>query len=396
MLSKYLLSTIALSSHVAATGLRDTIAEKADLSIFKDLVDQYNVWKPFSTMDNITVLAPNNAAYEMLALIGLNLSSMGADFTVPILKYHFLEGAYDAESFPAGNHAKLVHTSLTGLNQTAGAPVSLYRTGNDRSVEGGLQLPAGVIEMNIPFDGGLLHVLNSTLVAPHNISATAFMNQLNEFLAVMDSSNMVGTMEDLYDSTIFLPNDAAWMKYKSLLALMTPAQVAKILGYHAVKGKVLYQHTISEKEQMYETLEGGSITVKTNAVGNILVNGVPVVKENLVWYGGVAHIISDVLIPGSYPRIFLNVWETDSEQEPGTATVQSGAVESQAIVASTRSIMLYAKESPFTTAGILFVGFVLACVLVLSLVRQHRSKFATVPMRLVMEERLGLPQKMTY
>lgn len=303
MLCKRFLSSIALVHSVAATGLRDTIAQNAELSLFKDLVDQYDVWQPFASMENITVLAPNNAAYEVLLQIGLNLSEMGADFTVPILKYHFLEGMYDSDSFAVGDHAKLVDTALTGLNQSGSAPVKLSRAGDDRLVESGLQTTASVVESDISFDGGLLHVLNFTLVAPHNISATAFMNQLNEFLEVMESSNMVGTMEDLHDATIFLPRDSAWEKYKALLALMSPAQVAKVLGYHAVKGEILYQHTISEEEQTYTTIEGGSITVKTNAMGNILVNGVPVVREDLVWYGGVAHIIDDVLIPGENPSM---------------------------------------------------------------------------------------------
>lgn len=395
MLFNRLASCIALANGVAAMGLRDTIAEQPDLSTFKDLVDQYDVWQPLSSMDNITVLAPNNAAYELLSRIGLNLSEMGADFTVPILKYHFLEGMYDSESFTNDAHATLVHTALTGLNMSQSAPVKLSRSENDRLVEGGLQLAAGVVNADIKFDGGLVHVLNSTLVAPHNISATAFMNQLYEFLEVMESSDMVGTMEDLHDATIFLPQDAAWQKYKSLLGLMSPAQVAKVLGYHAVKGDVLYQQTLTQTEQTYTTIEGNTITVSTDGVGNVLVNGVSVIKENLVWYGGVAHIIDDVLIPGKLQRSPTVAESTDlcAAGEHDESRGRSGLV-MQVSGSSTHSILLYVKKRPVATTSALSLAVFLFCLSVVAVFRRHRSRRSILSLPSVMQEQQIVREKL--
>lgn len=229
----------AAAGQVGASDLRETVASRPDLTIFKDLVDQYDVWSPLESMTNVTVLAPNNAAYELLGSIGLNLSEMGSDFTVPVLKYHFLEGIYDSASFSDGKHATLAHTALAGLNQTASAPVKLSQHGGNQMIECGLQLSAGVVQTDIAFDGGVLHTLNSTLVAPHNISATAFMNGLYEFLEAIDKAGMVGTLESIHDGTLFLPTDAAWQKYKSIMSIMTPAEVARLLRYHAIEGRVL-------------------------------------------------------------------------------------------------------------------------------------------------------------
>jgi uncharacterized surface protein with fasciclin (FAS1) repeats len=287
----------ALAQGTAASGLRDTLASQPDLSTFKSLVDQYDVWNAVPSLENITVLAPNNAAYEILGKIGLNLSETGPAFTVPILQYHFLEGVQSTDDFTSGPHANVVHTALNEVNTTETAPVQLYQSGGEYMVEGGLQLSSGVVRGDIAFDGGMVHVLNSTLVAPHNISATAFMGHLYEFLEMMQSADMIEELEWLHDATVFIPSDAAWSRYRGLLDLMSAKQQAKVLSYHAVEGQVIYQEDLARTPQNLTTKSGKPVTVKVDEAGNVLVNGVPVIQENLVWSGGVAHVIDDVLTP---------------------------------------------------------------------------------------------------
>lgn len=285
------------AGYTVAAGLRETVAARPDLTIFKNLVDQYDVWSPLESMTNISVLAPNNAAYELLGSIGLNLSEMGADFTVPVLKYHFLEGLHDSASFSKGNHAALAHTALTGLNETGSAPVKLSQRDGSYFAEGGLQLSASVVEADIAFDGGVLHTLNSTLVAPHNISATAFMNGLYKFLAVMEESDMVGDLESIHDGTLFIPTDAAWQRYQSTMSKMTPAEVAGVLSYHAIEGSVLYHSDLSGGKQEIKSKGGRSLILETDDHGDVKVNGILAIREDLIWYGGVAYVIDEVLTP---------------------------------------------------------------------------------------------------
>lgn len=298
MLYRILFTLTHLAGQTTAAGLRETVASRPDLTIFKDLVDQYDVWQPLEGMTDITVLAPNNAAYELLGSIGLNLSEMGADFTVPVLKYHFLEGVHNSASFSNGSHAALAHTALTGLNETGSAPVKLSQRDGSYLAEGGLQLSASVVEADIAFDGGVIHTLNSTLVAPHNISATAFMNGLYTFLEIMEESQMVGELESVHDGTLFIPTNAAWQRYRSTMSTMTPAEVASMLRYHAVEGSVLYHSDLSSEKQDVKSKEGRSLTLETDAHGYVRVNGISAIKEDLIWYGGVAYVIDEVLIPG--------------------------------------------------------------------------------------------------
>ena len=304
MLFRLLCVLATAVSETTALSLRDTIAARSDLTIFKDLVDQFDVWNPLESMANITVLAPNNAAYELLGSIGLNLSEMGADFTVPVLKYHFLEGIYNSTAFSHSAHATIVHTALTGLNQTASAPVKLSDHDGSQTVEGGLQLSAGVVQADIGFEGGVLHTLNSTLVAPHNISATAFMNGLYAFLQAMDDSGMVGELESLRDATLFIPTDAAWRKYKkSLRDNGDQADLARVLRYHSIEGRVLYHSDVTTHKQGFKTVEGQAVELDTDSRGHVKVNGVATIKEDLVWYGGVAYLIDEVLVPSKYSSI---------------------------------------------------------------------------------------------
>jgi transforming growth factor-beta-induced protein len=161
-----------------------------------------------------------------------------------------------------------------------------------------LQLSASVVQADIPFDGGVLHTLNSTLVAPHNISATAFMNGLYRFLEAMEESNMVSDLESIHDGTLFVPTDAAWQRYKGTMSGMTPAEIASILRYHAIEGTVLYHSDLSGDKQEIKSKEGQSLTLEADTHGNVRVNGVLAIKEDLIWYGGVAYVIDEVLVPG--------------------------------------------------------------------------------------------------
>ena len=363
-----LFTLVNIASQTVAAGLRETIASRPNLTIFKDLVDQYDVWEPLENMTGITVLAPNNAAYELLGSIGLNLSEMGADFTVPVLKYHFLEGVHNSPSFSEGNHAALAHTALTGLNETASAPVKLFQRDSSYLAEGGLQLSATLVDADITFDGGILHTLNSTLVAPHNISATAFMNGLYKFLEIMEKSDMVGDLESVHDGTLFLPTDAAWQRYQSVMSSMTPAEVADVLRYHAIEGSVLYHSDLSEDKQEIKSKEGRSLALDTDAQGNVRVNGILAIKEDLIWYGGVAYVINEVLNPGKWhTRCRDNHQSSHIPPEHKTTSVKSSVF--APCVSWARNTT---SKHPFMSSVIGISAFALAAILLLVATTQIR------------------------
>jgi hypothetical protein len=123
------------------------------------------------------------------------------------------------------------------------------------------------------------------------------MNGLFKFLEIMEESNMVGDLESIHDGTLFIPTDAAWQNYQNTLSRMTPAEVASVLSYHAIEGSVLYHSDLSGKKQEIKSKGGRTLILETDMNGDVKVNGISAVREDLIWYGGVAYVIDEVLTP---------------------------------------------------------------------------------------------------
>ncbi|PNS21568.1 hypothetical protein CAC42_927 [Sphaceloma murrayae] len=295
----------SLLSTTTAKSLKSVLASNPKLSILNGLLDQFDLLDTFNSAKDVTLLAPTNAAYEALAQWGFNVSEVPAPVATALLSYHLLDGEYPTSEIPSDGPAEIAHTYLKPpilTNVTKGAAVKLSRGGNGEIVtESGLSVLGGTEETDIEYDNGIVHTLNSSMVLPHNISATLALNQLTEFLQDMTDASDVYPLEELKDVTFFFPINSALKKLSPLLSLLSPGQLASVLEYHAVPGHVLY-HDKLEGDNEYKTLNGGSLRVRSDARGNIFVNDAQVVRQDLIIYGGVAHIIDDVLIPKDVPK----------------------------------------------------------------------------------------------
>jgi len=98
--------------------------------------------------------------------------------------------------------------------------------------------------------------------------------------------------------TVFAPTDEAFAKLPagtldSLLA--NPDQLAAILKYHVVSGKVTAADVAGLSSA--ETLQGSSVSIDTSA--GVKVGGANVVTADVMASNGVIHVIDTVLIPAS-------------------------------------------------------------------------------------------------
>ncbi|TKX25783.1 fasciclin domain-containing protein 2 [Elsinoe australis] len=304
-LSTVVLCTSSLLSATSAKSLKSVLSTDPKLSILNGLLDQFDLLETFNSAKDVTLLAPSNAAYEALAKWGFNVSEVPAPVATALLSYHLLEGQYPASSIPTSGPPEIAHTYLKPpvlTNVTKGAAVKLSRGGSGEIVtESGLSVLGGTEDTDVKYDNGIVHTLNSSMVLPHNISATLALNQLTEFLQDMSDASTVYQLEELKDVTFFFPINSALKKLSPLLSLLSPTQLASVLQYHAVPNKVLY-HDRLEGDSEYKTLNGDSIRVHSDARGNVFVNDAQVVRQDLIIYGGVAHIIDDVLIPRDMPK----------------------------------------------------------------------------------------------
>jgi uncharacterized surface protein with fasciclin (FAS1) repeats len=285
---------LALPALSTAKSLKSLLSSHPKLSTLHSLLDQFDLLDTFNRFENVTVIAPTNQAYLDLANWGFNVSQIPAPVARALFQYHVLKGEHVSKSI--GAHAQVIHTHLQPpvlTNVTNGAAVKLRKIDGTIVTESGLGVYGGVEEQDLKFDGGVLHTLNASMVLPHNITLTAQINGLSKFLELMDIAGLVEEFEALKDVTVFVPQNIALEKLD--INAMSKKELASVLKGHVVPNKVLYGEVVGE-EGLYKTLSGHEITVKKAKSGALSVNGVKVVREDVVLYAGVAHVIGEVLV----------------------------------------------------------------------------------------------------
>ncbi|KAI9706232.1 MAG: hypothetical protein M1820_004807 [Bogoriella megaspora] len=326
----FLIQALLLLLHttfIASASLKSVLSSHPSLSILNSLLQQFDLLDSFDSYQNITLIAPTDDAYRALAQWGFNVSLVEPFIARALLRYHVLDGTFPTLAVPETD-PKVVQTFLQPpvlTNVTRGAGVKILRTspgsGSRIVTESGLQVIGGVEEADIAFDEGIIHTLNSSMVLPHNISTTAAVANLTEFLQLMDDADMVSILEELKDATLFVPWNGALEKARPLLRFLEPEQLASVLKYHAIPNKVLYGEALAKGGKIsVKSLQGATLQINADSAGELYVNNAKVVRRDLMIYGGVAHIVEDILVPeaketasDSFSAPELPIYDTSSK-----------------------------------------------------------------------------------
>ena len=165
------------------------------------------------------------------------------------------------------------------------------------------------------FDNGVVHVIDSVLNIPGNVSSVASSANLTALVGALQATNLTDTVDGLGDITIFAPSNDAFQAIGSAAANLTAEQAAGILQYHIINGTVAYSSGLTNAS--VPTLGGGNVTI-TVANGTVFVNSARVVNADILVSGGVMHVIDSVLNPNNS----MAMGNSSSEE---AATAYSGA-----------------------------------------------------------------------
>jgi uncharacterized surface protein with fasciclin (FAS1) repeats len=118
----------------------------------------------------------------------------------------------------------------------------------------------------------------------------------NTLVEAIKAAGLVDTLKGPGPFTVFAPDDAAFAKIPKVkldALLKDKAELAKILTYHVVSGKVMAADVKSGK---VKTVQGESLDIKVHN-GKVKVNNANVIKTDIVTDNGVIHVIDTVLMP---------------------------------------------------------------------------------------------------
>jgi len=290
------------AAYAQSTGLAAALTGNNQTSQLASLLGSLpGITESLSSLSNITLLAPSNTALATL----LN-SSAGAGLTAnpgllqAVLQYHVLNGTYLASAVT--NSSTFIPSALTNTsyaNVTGGQRVEAIRVHNNVTFYSGLLQNSSVVEANINFTGGVIHVIDRVLTLPQNVSTTLVAAGLTSLYGALNATSLLSTVDGLQDVTIFAPNNTAFQRIGSALANASVAELRSILTYHVVNGSAPLYSTDLTNGTSYQTLAGGNVTIHAGANGTLFVNGAKVVTPNVLIAGGVVHVIDNVLNPNS-------------------------------------------------------------------------------------------------
>jgi len=143
--------------------------------------------------------------------------------------------------------------------------------------------------------------LGSVAVQAADIVDTAVKaGQFNTLATALKAADLVNTLKGAGPFTVFAPTDEAFKKLppgtvENLLKPENKAQLAKLLTYHVVPGRVM-SASLAGKTTDAKTVEGQSVKIVANMSG-VMVDNAKVTSADIAADNGVIHVIDTVIMP---------------------------------------------------------------------------------------------------
>ncbi|KAI6377330.1 hypothetical protein MCOR25_002585 [Pyricularia grisea] len=319
---KFTTITAIFAAGAAAQSLTEVLSKHESVSALNRLLStQQSLVSSLGSAKNITILAPNNEAISALTSDPANAAAIANDTgLVPaILSYHVINGTYRGDAFT--KEAKFLPTLLTNATYSqvmGGQRVEGKASGHTVEFKSGLQKMSKVIEANIAFDGGVIHVIDHVLTVPPAPASALTKLDLKSLAESLTKANLVKTVEELKDVTIFAPADSAFAKLVSTSSTMSTEQLSRVLTYHVVNGTVAYSNGLKDGQKV-KTVNGQEVTVSVKN-GEVMVGNAKVITPDVLISNGVVHVIDNVLMPGG-----ATVSQGSVSSSGGTARASSPA-----------------------------------------------------------------------
>lgn len=254
-----------------------------------------DVVETLSGLNDITVLAPNNDAFSKL--VASNPTEGAEEETNPelltmLLSYHVLNGTFNSSIFsttPTIATTLLEDPTLTNMSTPQHVELSL--SDGEATVFSGLKQPSLVVVADVPFDGGVIHIIDTVLNIPPDVSTAAMTYELTSLAGALTQTNLLERVDTLEDVTVLAPTNEAFAAISSAATSLNDAQLAALLRYHIILGKVAFSpDLLGATELKVMTLAGTEVTIRSSN-GAVFINQARVTVTDVLVENGVVHVI---------------------------------------------------------------------------------------------------------
>ena len=117
--------------------------------------------------------------------------------------------------------------------------------------------------------------------------------------AALEAAGLIETLKGEGPFTVFAPTDEAFAKLpegtvENLLLPENREQLAAVLTYHVVPGKVMAEQVVSLSEAT--TVNGRSVGISLKG-SNVMVDNAEVIATDIAATNGIIHVIDSVILP---------------------------------------------------------------------------------------------------
>lgn len=272
----------------------DVATEKGHFNTLLAAVDAAGLTDALKGEGPFTLFAPTDKAFEKLPAAVIEDLLEDTDTLSKILQYHVVSDTIiEKDEIEEGS----VPTLLEGSN------IEVTMNGY-----GFLKCPVlngdvKIIIYDILTSNGIIHVISDVLVPPEialpipsiveHAQAEPSLSNLTTFLG---EASLVPALSGEGPFTVFAPSNEAFDKVIDLVESLDVAELADVLKYHVVEGKV----TQSDLEEgNVTTLSGEDVQIDLRGwyKPKAYVNNKRIKKFDIEASNGVIHLIDDVLLP---------------------------------------------------------------------------------------------------
>jgi len=257
------------------------------------VVSQAGLAETLSNDGPFTVFAPTDEAFAKVDADTLNMIVSDNELLTQVLTYHVVAGKVMAADVVNLQSATSLQGEMIDIDTANGVMVN----------------QAQVTSTDIMASNGVIHVIDEVILPPtvvNSLSAAPQMNivetaisagSFNTLVTAVQTAGLVETLSGDGPFTVFAPTDEAFAKLgdetiQSLLA--DPDQLAEILTYHVVAGKVMAADVVNLDSAT--TVQGQNLTINAHDSG-VTVNEANVTATDIETSNGVIHVIDTVLVP---------------------------------------------------------------------------------------------------
>lgn len=258
-----------------------------------------------------TVFAPTDAAFaELLAALNISAADLLAHPDLSkVLLYHVVSGKVMSTDLSDGMTAPTLNGQAITVDLDMGVMID----------------SANVITADIEATNGVIHVIDSVLVPDDFKLEQETMDEMvstdivdialsdpnfSMLVMLLQEADLVGALQGDGPFTVFAPTNDAFVDLVTALGitpeeLMAQPELASVLLYHVVSGKVMSTDLTNGLEA--PTLNGN--TVSFDLSSGVKVNTSTVISADVEASNGVVHVIDTVLIPEGFVLVDVDVME---------------------------------------------------------------------------------------